>query len=119
MVTVNYLKSKQDVITVQAGELIFDRGDQGEVAYGVLTGHVQIVYNDQVIDTVAAGDVLGEDVILGRSTYANKAVALTDCTLTVLDRSDFLWLVQETPTFATQVMGAMSDRVEKVASLLE
>ena len=119
MVAVNYLKTRNGVVEYKAGDVIFKNGETGEHMYGVLEGRVQVVHNGLTLDTVEAGGILGEDIMLGQSTYTTTAIAITDCTLSAMDRHQFLWLVQETPTFATQVMSAMSARIKNVAKLLD
>ncbi len=118
MVAVNYLDKNKDVVIYKAGEVIFNRGEEGDTVYGILEGRVQVIYNDLVIDTLEAGGIIGEDVMLGKKHYGITAIAVTDVRLSTMNRHRFLWLVQQTPTFATQLMSAMSERVEKVAQLL-
>ena len=119
MVAVNYLDKNKDVVIYKAGDVIFNRGDKGKLVYDILEGCVQVIYNDLVIDTVEEGGVIGEDVMLGKKHYSTTAIALTDVRLSRMNRHHFLWLVHETPTFATRLMGVMSERVEKVARLLD
>ncbi len=119
MVAVNYFNTQKDVVTYKAGTVIFNSGDTGELVYGVIAGRVQVVYNNLVIDTLEAGAILGEDIMLGKSAYNTTAIAVTDVTLSTMKRHQFLWLIQQTPTFATQVMSAMSERVEKIVKLLD
>ena len=55
-------------------------------------------------------DTFGEMAIVDSSPRSGTAVAVTDTKLAVIDRSRFLFLVQETPMFALQVMSAMAER---------
>jgi len=119
MVAVNYLNTQKNIVKFKAGDVIFKKGEQGDAVYGVLEGRVQVVYNDLVIDTLEAGGIVGEEVMLGKKAYGITAIAVTDVTLSVMNRQQFLWLVQQTPTFATQLMRDMTERVEKVAKLVE
>ncbi len=119
MVAVNYLKTRNGVVEYKAGDVIFNSGDMGDHMYGVLEGRVQVVHKGLTLDTVEAGGILGEDIMLGHEAYTTTAIAITDCTLSAMDRHQFLWLVQETPTFATQVMSAMSERIKNVSNLLD
>lgn len=119
MVAINYLKTRNGVVSYTAGDVIFNAGELGEQMYGVLEGRVQVVRNDLVLDTVETGGILGEEVMIGEKAYTTSAIAITDCTLSAMDKHQFLFLVQETPTFATQVMKAMSERFQNVSKLLE
>ncbi|MGJ3239824.1 MAG: Crp/Fnr family transcriptional regulator [Anaerolineae bacterium] len=119
MVAVNYLTTHKQVIYKKAGDVIFHEGDTGERVYGVLSGQVELSHKGRVLDTLSEGGIVGEAVMLGKDAYCTTATAVSDVTLSVMERHQFLWLVQQTPTFATQLMSAMSDRVEKVAQLLD
>ncbi len=50
-----------------------------------------------------------------RSPRMASAVAATECTLAMVDRREFLFLVHETPVFAIQVISTMADRLRAVS----
>jgi CRP-like cAMP-binding protein len=54
--------------------------------------------------------VLGELAHVDSAPRSATAIATTDSVLAVIDRHRFLFLVQETPMFALQVMSAMAER---------
>ena len=56
-------------------------------------------------------DVFGEMALIDNSPRSLTAVAITDTTLATIDRHRFLFLVQETPTFAIDVMTVMAERL--------
>lgn len=119
MVAVNYLKTRNGVTHFNAGDVIFSAGEAGQHMYGVLEGRIQVVHNDHVLDVVETGGIIGEEVLLGKSAYNTSAIAITDCMLSAMDKHQFLFLVQETPTFATQVMNAILERVQNLEQLLD
>jgi CRP-like cAMP-binding protein len=49
--------------------------------------------------------------IIDSSPRSGTAVAVVDTKLAMIDRSKFLFLVQETPMFALQVMSSMAKRL--------
>lgn len=116
---VNYLKNSEDQQTFSAGEVIFQEGDTGEVMYGVLEGSVQILHNGQVLDTVEAGGFFGEMALVGKHTRSATAVALTNCRLAQVNEWRFHFLVHETPTFATQVMSILAERLRRMNDLIK
>ncbi|MGB8703039.1 MAG: cyclic nucleotide-binding domain-containing protein [Thermosynechococcaceae cyanobacterium] len=94
------------------GETIFNEGENGSVMYGVLEGEVNLVINNQVVETILTGDVFGEGALVDPNRLrASTAIAKTDCKLAVLNLERFLFVVQETPLFALNVMRSMSDRL--------
>ena len=89
-----------------AGSEIFRQGDAGSEMYGVVQGTVELRVGDAVVRTLEADDVFGEMALIDASPRSATAVATTDTVLAVIDQHRFLFLVQETPMFALQVMSA-------------
>ena len=108
---VDYFKSLTDVVTFKAGEVIFDVGQPGDVMYAVRQGEVEIVRNGQLLEVCGPGDHFGEMALVDGGERAARAVARTDVTLVPVNRQRFLFLVQETPTFALQAMHRLAERV--------
>lgn len=99
---------------VKAGDTIFSEGDPGSVMYGIVEGTVAMQVDGKTVETIHAGDVFGEGALvhpegLRRST----AIAQTDCQLAILDQERFKFLIENTPTFAIDVMRSYSDRLLK------
>ncbi|HTX62151.1 MAG TPA: cyclic nucleotide-binding domain-containing protein [Acidimicrobiales bacterium] len=101
----------QRTVEVSAGAAIFHEGDAGEEMFGVVEGTVELRSGDKVLRTLGPDDVFGEMSLLDRTPRSATAIALTDCVLAAIDRRRFLFLVQETPMFALQVMSAMASRL--------
>ena len=94
-----------------AGSNIFNQGDPGAEMFGVVSGEVEIRSDHGIVDRLHADDVFGEMAIVDESPRSGTAVATQDTVLAVIDRHRFLFLVQETPTFALQVMSVIADRL--------
>lgn len=105
--------------TVSAGETIFKKGDRGDVMYGVIEGQVEIVNDGKTIATVEKDDVFGEMALINKAARSASAIAKTDCKLAIVNEHLFLFLVQETPTFALQVMSVMADRIRRLNEAIE
>ena len=105
--------------TFSAGETIFKKGDRGDVMYGVIEGQVEIVNDGKTIATVGKDDVFGEMALIDKSPHSASAIAKTDCKLAIVNEHLFLFLVQETPTFALQVMSVMADRIRRLNEAIE
>lgn len=101
----------QRTVSVAADGVVFQEGDPGDEMYGIVEGEIQLRAGDRVIRTLEVDDVFGEMALVDSSPRSATAVATTDTVLAVIDRHRFLFLVQETPMFALQVMSAMADRV--------
>ena len=101
-----------------AGTSIFEKGDQGREMYVIKEGEVDIVIDDFHFETVLPDGIFGELSLIDQETRIASAIARTDCTLQVIDKRQFLFLVQETPLFAIQVMAEMANRLRGVDLLI-
>ncbi|MDS4026052.1 MAG: cyclic nucleotide-binding domain-containing protein [Candidatus Contendobacter sp.] len=95
------------------GEIIFREGEPGDHLYVVAEGQVNIMVDDQVLETVETGGILGELALIDDKPRSARAVASTDCVLAPVTRQHFLTLVQHTPLFALQVMRVMAERLRR------
>ncbi len=110
--TIALFKSPQNSKSFAAGEIIFNDGDVGSVMYGILSGDVEFIVNGKVVETLHTGDLFGEGALVHDDHLrASTAIAKTDCQLAVIDRFQFLFLVENTPLFALHVMRSYSDRL--------
>jgi CRP/FNR family transcriptional regulator, cyclic AMP receptor protein len=94
------------------GETIFKEGEEGEVMYGILEGEVELLVNNRAVETILTGDVFGEGALVDpERLHSSTAIAKTDCKLAALNMERFLFVVQETPEFALNVMRSLSNRL--------
>jgi CRP-like cAMP-binding protein len=118
MATIGIFKYEAETRSFPAGEIIFQKGDPGNVMYVVQEGEVQIVFRDQILDTVGPGGVIGEMALVDQSARSAAAIAKTDCTLVALDEDAFKRHVHYTPFFALQVMRVLADRLRRMNETL-
>ena len=96
---------------VPAGTVIFEEGAAGTEMFGVVEGEVEFRRSGGAVRRLGPDDTFGEMALVDRSPRSGTVVAVTDAKLAVIDRNTFLFLVQETPMFALQVMSSMADRL--------
>jgi CRP/FNR family cyclic AMP-dependent transcriptional regulator len=111
MVEINLFKSSPDAFAVQAGSALFAEGEPGDAMYAVIEGNVELAIGGQVIEEVRPGGILGELALIDASPRAATARATVVSSVTRIDKKHFMFLVQEHPTFALQVMAVMADRL--------
>ena len=116
MATIELFRNSIDTQNYPAGEVIFRQGDTGELMYAVQEGTVEIRLGERVIQTHGPGDIFGEMAIIDNQPRSATAVAATDCRLVPIDEHRFMFLVQQTPFFAIQVMRVMADRLRRLMS---
>jgi CRP/FNR family transcriptional regulator, cyclic AMP receptor protein len=104
-------RNAKETRKVDAGAVIFDDGDVGTDMFGIIEGKVELRAKDDVRAVLGPGDVFGELALIDNSPRSLTAVATSETTLATIDRHRFLFLVQETPTFAIEVMTVMAERL--------
>ncbi len=105
--------NKKTEKVVRAGEKIFSEEEEGDVMYVVAEGLIDIVKDGSVLETVQPGGIFGEMAIVDNQPRSANAVAKVDCVVSSIDHKKFLYLVQETPLFAVQVMRVMAARLRR------
>jgi CRP/FNR family transcriptional regulator, cyclic AMP receptor protein len=102
----------------EAGEAIFRAFDMGAEMYVVLEGQVEITIGPNVVETLGPGEPFGEMALIDQAPRVATAIAKTPCKLAVLSEKRFLFMVQQTPHFALQIMKVMADRLRKMNARL-
>ena len=100
-----------DEITMTAGTVIVDQGDMGREAFVILKGDVTIKRNNRKIASLGDGDVVGELSLLDHGPRTATAVCATDCTLLVIDQRRFINVLDDVPSIAHKLMGALASRI--------
>lgn len=109
------LRGDPDVRTFGAGETIFKEGDPGKHMFAVLDGDVDIRKNDRVLECVRAGGVFGEMALIDKQPRSASAVAHSACRVVAVSETRFLFLVEQTPTFALQLLRVVVDRLRRAS----
>jgi CRP-like cAMP-binding protein len=102
-----------DTRQVPAGTVIFAEGDPGAEMFGVVEGEVELRGAGGLLQHLGPHEVFGEMALVDDSPRSATAVAVSDSTLATVNRHRFLFLVQETPTFALDVMAVMAERLRQ------
>lgn len=104
--------------TFAAGATIFEQGETADYMYVVVDGAVDIRLGNVVLETVEAGGLLGEMALIEQLPRSASAVAARDTKLSAVDRKRFLFLVQNHPFFALQVMEVLAHRLRRMDDTL-
>jgi CRP-like cAMP-binding protein len=102
---------------VAAGEVIFEQGAAGDKMYAVVEGELEVFFNGHIVDRVRPGGIVGEMALIDNSPRSSTVKAAEASVLAEVDKRHFLYLVQEHPTFALDVMSIMADRLRRVDGL--
>lgn len=117
------LAERIEVVTVEAGTTLFNRGDPGDSLYVVKRGEVEIwVKNDQgeklVLERARTGDFFGEISLLDGGARTATAVVTEELEALVVDRGDLDELFRLRPAAAMELLTAAGRRMRETARLL-
>jgi CRP-like cAMP-binding protein len=114
MTTITLFRNSEDALAFEASQVIFEKGQPGDVMYAVLEGEVEIVLDGKVIDSAGPGGIIGEMALIDSSPRSATARAKTACRLVPVGEKRFTFLVQQTPFFSLQVMRIMAERLRRL-----
>jgi CRP-like cAMP-binding protein len=103
-------------VTFEAGDPIFHEGDSGDSMYVILEGEVEISMGGELIETLSTGSPFGELVLIDQTPRLVTAIAKTHTVLATIPLERFLYLIEETPYFAVQVMKVMAERLRTLST---
>jgi CRP/FNR family cyclic AMP-dependent transcriptional regulator len=106
-----------NVKAYKEGQIIFQAGDPGDCMYVIRSGEVDIHIHDKVVETVGAGGIFGEMALLDKEARSATAVARGDCEVVPIDQKRFLFMVQQTPFFALELMKVLTHRLRTMNQL--
>jgi CRP/FNR family cyclic AMP-dependent transcriptional regulator len=109
---------------IRRGTTIFSKGDAGSCLYAVCSGQVKITVpsgegKDAVFNLIGPGQIFGEIALLDGGQRTADAVAARDCELLVIDRRDFIPLVQRQPEVAIKLIEILCGRLRNTSEQVE
>jgi CRP-like cAMP-binding protein len=107
------LTSMQEGRAVQSGDIVFKAGDEGHEMYIIRSGKIEIRIAGQLVDTVGENGVFGEMALIDGSRRSATAIAIEDSVVVPVSEQQFLFMVQQTPFFALNVMRTLAQRLRK------
>jgi len=119
MPSLSLFENDPNVVALPKGHQFFTVGDAGDVMYVVIEGEVELELRGQQLETVNHGGFFGEMALLDHKTRSASAAAKTDVRVVPVDQRRFLYLIQNTPFFAIEVMTVMSDRLRNADELIK
>lgn len=107
----NKLFKNADAKPYRTGETLIDNGEPGHLMFIVRDGEVGIDVQGEIVERVGPGGIVGEMALLDDGPRSARVVALVDSHVVAVDQRRFLFLIQETPFFAINVMKVMARRL--------
>jgi len=107
-------KNEDDVVTLEAGKDLFGKGDAGDSMFVVLDGTLKVGDGNKIYEELSPGDLVGEMALIDHAPRAATVTATSDSKLARIDQKRFLFLTQQTPMFALNVMRILSQRLRRM-----
>jgi CRP-like cAMP-binding protein len=103
---------------------IFSQGDSGDALYGVVAGRVRISAassdgREVFLNIMEPGDTFGEIAVIDGLPRTASAVTLDPAVLVVIDRGDFLAVLEQEPTLAMHLLRLFCQRLRWTSELVE
>jgi CRP/FNR family cyclic AMP-dependent transcriptional regulator len=109
---------------VKKGTLLFRKGDAGPRLYAVCAGTVRISApseegKDTIFRLIPAGEIFGEIAFLDGGERTADAATVEDSELMMIERRDFLPLLQRYPELATRLIEILCQRLRRTSEQVE
>jgi EAL domain-containing protein (putative c-di-GMP-specific phosphodiesterase class I) len=112
-----------DRIELPAGTLLFAEGDDGDAAYLVQAGEIEIFAIRKGIALSLArrgpGDIVGEMAVIVRGRRSASARVIVDCILLIVTRAQISGRIANADPILRMCLGVLSDRYLQTASKLK
>ncbi len=109
---------------LDAGRVLFRKGDPGDRLYVVLAGRIAIGTTSEdgkevVFNVLGRGEVFGEIALLDGKARTADATAMAESHLLVLERKDFMPFLERHPEVAARLIAVLCERVRWVSESYE
>jgi CRP-like cAMP-binding protein len=117
------LNSFAHSVSFEKNDVIFKEGELPDKFYIVESGLVRCLkWSDKrlvPVLTVGEGELVGEDCILSDSNqYFYSAVALEDCKLVVIEKSDVFAFLDSQSPWVKSILDNMSGKIQQTTELI-
>ena len=111
-----------DHITLEAGELLFTQGDEGDTMFVITTGKIQIsrIVDGQktILADLGSGEFLGEMSLVNQEARSATGMALEQTTVMVYNKEKFTELLSTRPMIAQRIIERLADRLRQTTEQL-
>lgn len=96
---------------VDAGSVIFKKGDLGKCMYIIQSGKVNIHDGDHILAVLEENDIFGELSLLDEETRSASATCAEDCLLLKLDQEPFYEILADNINVLKGILNTLSKRL--------
>ncbi len=98
-------------IDIRAGKQFITEGSPGREAFIILEGQATVRLGGRLVATVGPGEVIGEMAVIAGLPRSASVIAETDIVAEVLDRREFMALIDSNPKLTKKIMIAAIKRL--------
>jgi CRP/FNR family transcriptional regulator, cyclic AMP receptor protein len=106
------------VIDVPAGDTVFHLGEPGATMYVILSGRIDMVNGDRLIESLGAQEAFGMMSLIDTLPRTATAQVTEDAQLAVIDQKKYQFMLHELPSFAVFLIQTLANRVRSSARAL-
>lgn len=119
-----WLKDTTEMVTCDAGRVIYSQDEETEVLFILKRGRVQLYRltpdgKKLEIATLAPGTFFGEMPLIGERMHHNFAEAVEESLICIMRREDVERLIVKKPQVAMRMLEVLADRLNATESQLE
>ena len=105
--------------TYKKNTVIIEKGDDSSSLFMILTGSVKAYNADEegkeiVLNTLEAGEYVGELALLGKSERTASVMTLEDSKMAVISKSAFMDCIKRNPDIAFNIIGGLVHKLDKM-----
>jgi CRP-like cAMP-binding protein len=105
-----------EALTYRAGERLFEKGDEGDAAFIIIDGEVEVLVpaegGEQSVAVLGKGEIFGELAVICDQTRSSAIAARTGLETLRLDRNVVLNLMREFPDISVEMVRILGGRLE-------
>ena len=106
-----------ETVRYSAGQTIIQVGDAGDQMFVLMQGEAVVSIAGANLYNLHPGELFGEMALIEHTQASADVIAVTECTVACIDEKRFLFLIQQTPNFALEVMKLIVKRIRLMNSL--
>jgi NTE family protein len=112
------INARSQVIEYRKGQIIYTEGSAPSAFYCIISGRVQIYTKDQsgnqlILEYLHRGKYFGIISLLTNEPHSVTSEAINDCSVLVIQKNDFDFLLQSIPQLAIDLSRTLSRRLKR------
>ena len=113
-----------NVRSFAAREVVVTQGEPAQALYAILRGRLKVVScgpdgRDTMLGIMAESEVFGEVALLDGGTRSATVTAMEPCELLVVERQQFLELLEQQPQISIKMMSVLAGRLRRLSQRSE